>query len=894
MTRPRKGSSSRSVAALGLGLLALVAAGGGSVRIVNAQDAAAALRSGDYEGAIAALARQARQDPRRPGAHRALARTLAEVGRYAEVEEAVTSFQAANPRSPELLDTLGEVLAARGRMAEAEAAFKKAITGRAADALTAEVNLAILRFDRGEREEAMKGFGRLIDAYNHGGRLGSEQLAAVAVACRYLGADDPQLFKDALKAFDEAIAADPDNVGARVALAELFLEKYNRADAAEAVKEALERNPSHPRALLAMARVMEFDGAPGAMDMARRSLKANPALAEARVFLAEALLDQEDYQAAAQEAERVLGDNASCGPALAALAAARYLQGDQARFEDVRKKALALNPRNAELYNRLAEISGRNRLYGQAVAFAQQAVALDPRSWRGLGILGLNQLRVGAIEDGRKSLEASFAGDPYNVWIKNTLDLLDTFPAYRETRTAHFQLLLHGKESELLAPYAAGLAEEAYERLAERYGYRPEAPIRVEVYPNHADFSVRTVGLAGLAGLGACFGPVMAMDSPSARPVGQFNWGTTLWHELTHTFTLGLSAQRVPRWFTEGLSVHEEHRARPAWGDDVTVEFLRALKAGELLPLRDLNRGFIRAKGPEQMGIAYYQASLIVGWIEAQRGFPAILALLKAYGEGRDTAEAFERVLGTTLEDFDEAFFAHLAKRFTGPLAAIRPAPVVIEAAPRPTPAQLEGRAKADETDFAAQLAAGVALVQEKKPQEALPYLERARDLFPDYGGQDSPHWYLAAIYRDQGKRGEAVEALQRLTAISDGAYRAQLDLARLLEDQGDAAGAAAALDRALYISPFDPAVHERMAALYARLGDRAQVVRARRSLVALDPVDRPEALYQLALALTEAGDVPAARREVLRALELAPRFQRAQELLLRLHESRGGGDATR
>jgi Tfp pilus assembly protein PilF len=62
---------------------------------------------------------------------------------------------------------------------------------------------------------------------------------------------------------------------------------------------------------------------------------------------------------------------------------------------------------------------------------------------------------------------------------------------------------------------------------------------------------------------------------------------------------------------------------------------------------------------------------------------------------------------------------------------------------------------------------------------------------------------------------------------------------------------------------------------------------------VALDPVDRPEALYQLALALLEAGDTKSARREVLRALELAPRFQRAQELLLRLHgvaPAAGGG----
>jgi Tfp pilus assembly protein PilF len=56
-----------------------------------------------------------------------------------------------------------------------------------------------------------------------------------------------------------------------------------------------------------------------------------------------------------------------------------------------------------------------------------------------------------------------------------------------------------------------------------------------------------------------------------------------------------------------------------------------------------------------------------------------------------------------------------------------------------------------------------------------------------------------------------------------------------------------------------------------------------------LNPVDRAEALYQLALAQLEAGDNAAARRTVLRALEIAPNFERAQELLLRVRS--GGGE---
>jgi tetratricopeptide (TPR) repeat protein len=879
------------------GLLAgLLATGSGALQSPTATTAAEALHAGDYQAALAALGRDARADPRQASVHRALARTLAEVGRTADALAAVQAFQSANPRSPELLETQGELELVRGRTAEAESAFKKAIAAGAGDALLAEVVLAGLRRDRGEGEASEAGYRRLIQAYNAGHATTSEQLMAVAMACHALGDEDPQLLKDALKAFDEAIEADPDNLDARVRLAEMFLEKYNNKDASATVQEALERNPAHPRALLARARVLDFDGAPGVMEALSRSLETNPSLAEARVFRAEVLIDQEDYAAAATEAERVLAANASSLPALTALAAARYLQGDPVRFHEAERRALALDARDAELYNRLAELSAHNRLYREAVGFAQQAVALDPRTWRGLGILGLNQLRTGAIEDGQRHLEASFKGDPYNVWIKNTLDLLDTFPKYRETRTAHFRILLHAKEADLLAPYAAALAEEAYAKLSARYGYEPEGPVRVEVYPDHADFSVRTVGLAGLAGLGACFGPVAAIDSPSAREVGQFNWGSTLWHELAHTFTLGLSGNRVPRWFTEGLSVHEEHRARPGWGDDVTVEFLRALEAGELLPIRDLNRGFVRPKGPEQVAISYYQASLVVEWIEAQKGIAALVDLLKAYRDGLPTEQAFTKVLGMSPDAVDAAVLAAMRERWSGPLQAMGDpsAPgagmAAHLAAARDTPEAAEARAKAEPGRFDAQVAAGTALFRAGKRAEALPYFERARTLFPDLGGAESPHWFLAVLYKDAGRKAEALGELQRLTAITDSHYQAQLELSRQLEDAGDLAGAAAALEAALYISPFEPAVHERLAALHARLGDPVGVVRARRALVALDPVDRPEALLELAQALLDAGDAAGARREVLHALELAPRFQRAQELLLRLHDARPAG----
>ena len=79
---------------------------------------------------------------------------------------------------------------------------------------------------------------------------------------------------------------------------------------------------------------------------------------------------------------------------------------------------------------------------------------------------------------------------------------------------------------------------------------------------------------------------------------------------------------------------------------------------------------------------------------------------------------------------------------------------------------------------------------------------------------------------------------------------------------------------------------HERLAALFARASDKTKVVRERLAVVALNPVDRAKAYYQLALAQRDAGDRTEARRSILRALEVAPHFQRAQELLLDLRQA--------
>lgn len=854
--------------------------------------ATTALHAGKYDDAIARFTTLARQPATAIAATRGLMRALAEVGRYDEADQAGAraSADAADPAtraSVELANARGEIAMARGRLAEAEGHFRRARQGGATDSLTARLNIAVIQLRRGERAAALRDLDGFIDIYNERReRLTSEELTAVGNAVRHLGATDPQLFKDALRAYDRAIAADSMNLEARLRLAELFLEKYNAPDAGATLQALLSVNPSHPRGLTASARRARFSGEPGSEELARQSLAVNPSLLDARVFLAATHIEREDYRQAREEAQRALAIDSASSEALAMLAAAHYLQGEQAAYDSVRQRVLSHNSRDAAFFVTLAEVAARNRLYADASRFAREAVRLDSTSSSALGVLGLNQLRTGEVAEARLHLERAFARDPYHVWIKNTLDLLDTFAGYRETRTARFQLLIHPSESDVLAPYLGELLEEAYDQLVKRYGYRPPTPVRMEVYRSHADFSVRTVGLAGLGALGVSFGGVLAMDSPAAREIGEFNWGSTAWHELAHTFTLGMTDHRVPRWFSEGISVYEERRARPGWGADATLGFLAAYKAGHLHPVSRLNEGFVRPAYPEQVVHSYYQASLVCEMIERDWGAPALTAMLRGYRDRLTTNEVLQRVLKVDAAELDRRFDAFMKERFAAPLAAIPPADEregAAEATATFTTQARVQRAERAPGDWAAQLAAGRALIASGGSARAVPFLERAKALFPQYAGPDNPYQQLAAIHLARGDRRRAAAELVALTRFDEHLYAANVQLAELLSAEGDAAGATAALERAIFISPYDIAVHERLATLHSAQRQFAKAVRERKAVVALDPVDRPGALYQLALAHRDAGDRASARRTVLQALETAPGFEQAQTLLLSL-----------
>ena len=738
---------------------------------------------------------------------------------------------------------------------------------------TVEVAAAEVAQRRGDRAAAVQRASAIAAAYEAGGtRWSSADRVAAGRAYLLLSAGSASAVRQALAAFDAAAAADAANLDARLRAAELLLDKYNIPDAKQSFDDVLRRSPENGRALLGLARIAHQAGKPEAAILLQRSLTADPSLTESQLMAARTQLEAESYETAAAAARRAIASDSTSLPAWALLGATAWLTGDSADYGRARAAAERINPRPSDFYAELAEAATRQRRYADGVRFARQALALDSASTRALGLVGTSELRAGNMEEGRARLERAFAIDPFNLWHKNTLDLLDHLRTFRTVDRGRFRIVAPPEESELLTTYLLPLLEEAYDSLAARYRYRPATPVRIELYRRHADFSVRTVGLAGLGALGVSFGGVLAMDAPSARERGDFNWGSTAWHELAHTFTLGLSESRAPRWLSEGLSVLEERRARPGWGAGVSVEYLAAYSAGRVRPPSQLNEGFVSSRYPSETILSYYQASLACEMIEEQFGVGALREMLTAYRDGLSTPAVFARVLKSTPEQLDARFAAWLRAKFAVPLRSV-------------TAASGEPAGP-----FVTAMRSGVALFDAGRMDSARAVLSAAQALFPEYAGANAPAEYLARIARDRGDLRGALDQITRVTTRSERSWDANLLEAELREKLGDSTGAMVPLERLTWISPYDVAAHARLAELAGRASRHALAIRERRAVLALDPPDPLEARYQLARALAASGDTPAARRELLAVLERAPSFEKGQALLLELRAAGATG----
>ncbi len=257
--------------------------------------------------------------------------------------------------------------------------------------------------------------------------------------------------------------------------------------------------------------------------------------------------------------------------------------------------------------------------------------------------------------------------------MANSLTLLDSYKNFVTFKTRNTILRLHKKEAALLRPYFEPELKRAIAAYEKKYQMKLTAPVQVEVYPDHEDFAVRTMGMPGLGALGVTFGNVVAMDSPSGRTPGSFHWASTMWHELSHVYILTATNFRVPRWFTEGLAVYEETAVRSRLGRPAgSRRRSRRFRKRSCCPIAQLDRGFVRPGYPSQVIVSYFQAGQICTFIAEKWGYGKLLDMIHSYADLKTTPEVIQGDLGVSPEEFDKQFLAWLEARTKSTSGAFR------------------------------------------------------------------------------------------------------------------------------------------------------------------------------------------------------------------------------
>ena len=832
--------------------------------------------SGDYQRALLLYRQLAESAP--PASLQArlgLLKTLLATGRYRSVEEQALRFLKESSDSCELQLLLGEAYSRRGEFPLARQSLQKARRNENCRN-RAELKLARILEEQGQSPQSRR---LLLELYSRIEAQDGKELGLAAIALQQL-----QQYRESNRFFRRATQAEPDDLDTQVAWGNLFLEKYDPANASTSFKAALKINPNLPEALLGMALTLAGGSSEQAEALLTKALKVNPNLEPAHAALAEIAIDREDFEAAERRIRQCLEINPRSLQARSLQAVLHYARGEEQALDETRQALLKLNPRYGNLYRHLARYCVTQRLYRQAVDFFRQAIRLNPNLFSAYADLGVNLLRIGRESEAREILETAYQVDPFNLWTVNTLRLLDSFVNFETLSTPHFSLKLHRQEAALLGHYVPPLLEKAYEALSARYGFSPPGPIYFEMYPNHEDFAVRALGVPGLGALGVCFGPGIVMDSPKARPRGQFNWASTLWHEFAHVITLGMTDHHVPRWFSEGISVMEEHRAMPGWGDRLDLQTLKFIQQGKLLPIRELNGGFLRPQFPGQVSLSYFQAGMACEFIEARFGFSRILAMLESFGRKASLEDALRQVLDLSPEDFDRQFQDYLESILGGALEHVD-FQLLGQKELMNSPGRLEALLAEQPNNFFANLKMAGYYRERGETDAAIGSLSRAKSVFPAYAGSDSPYRQLSRIYRQSGRNEAAIDELRQLTDNRGADLESLTTLATWLEEEGRSQEAAAVLERAIQVYPFDRETHQQLGDLFMGKGEAAMAVREYRALLALQPPDKAAAHYQLARALLHLGRRVEAKSEVLSSLEIAPGYEPAQELLLTLVE---------
>lgn len=693
-----------------------------------------------------------------------------------------------------------------------------------------------------------------------------------------LGADARQVLE---VFFDPIKDASPNELDVYLATGDLALAKDDFALAATEFRKALKLDPTSPDAQFGLARALLPSERGEAMQALERASELNPNHLDTLLLLADAAIDAEQYEEVRQHVRKVLEINPEQPRAWAYLAVLAHLENDAAREEYCRRVALGWYDTNPEIDHTIGRKLSQKYRFREGAAYQRAALEKDAEYLPAQIQLAQDLLRLGREAEGWDLANRVYERDGYNVLAHNLVTLQKNLEKFRTLEQDGLILRMDAHEATVYGQRVLDLLQRCKTRLLEKYGLQLSEPVVVEIFPRQEDFAIRTFGLPGGAGfLGVCFGSVITANSPAALGQTQANWESVLWHEFCHVVTLQKTQNKMPRWFSEGISVYEERQESANWGQRMTPQYRQMVLDGELTPVSDLSSAFLQPPSSLHLQFAYYESSLVIEYLVQEFGHETLRDLLDELGRGLSMNDALQRHIGP-LSELDGAFAEFARKR------ALELAPE-LDWTPLELPANADLEAirafsRAHPANYWSMKREAVELIRRAEFAEARTVLEHLLSVFPDDSGQPNAWALMARIHQESGDADAERAAWQRVAELESDNVEAYGRLAELAAAAEDWDAVVSNAHRLLAVDPLGPEPHRWLVRAAEASGGAATALPAYRALLSMDPVDPAATHFQLAQALVQAGRRDEARREVLKALEFAPRYRDALKLLLEL-----------
>jgi len=709
----------------------------------------------------------------------------------------------------------------------------------------------------------------------------ADQLVALGQALLLLGVE-PRLVLE--NCFQQAEKLDPPPREAFLAAGRLALDKHDFALAADAFRAGWKKFPDDPDMEAGLARAFESGDRQEMLTAIDAALTINPRHVPSLLLLADHLIDAEQYDQADQQLAKVLQVNPHQPEALAYRAVLANLRNDPAQEKASRGAALQFWKTNPEVDHLIGYKLSQKYRFAEGASAQRRALDFEPGYLPARQQLAQDLLRLGQNDEGWKLIEEVHKLDGYDVTAFNLVSLHEQMLKFQTLTNANFIVHMTPLEAGLYGDRVLNLLSHARETLARKYGVTLTGPTVVDIFPDQKDFAVRTFGMPDNPGyLGVCFGSVITANSPASQAPNPANWEDVLWHEFCHVITLTASQNRMPRWFSEGISVYEERQANPAWGEHMNLAYRDMILNGELTPLAKLSGAFLAPKDSLHLQFAYFESSLVIDFIVQRFGFDSLKGILSDLGEGQNINMAIPAHT-VPLPEMEKQFAA-----FAGDLAK-KLAPGVDLDKPPGLSSNIDDTIweNAHPDNYYLRMRAAGQLVEDKDWTAAKPLLESLAAAYHAEKGVNNPLWLLAVTQRHLKETNAELATLQKFARQEFDFVDLDARLIEMYEAQPNWPEVTKYAERLLAINPLISLPHRMLAEAGIATGNTEQAITALRRLLLLDPPDPVDVHFQLARLLHARGTSDGeAERQVLEALEEAPRFRDAQRLLLQITDEK-------